>query len=897
MNNFIYFNDFKKQITQKQDKIKTYPLNLSNKQNQNRDTFSLTVPKPTLSAELENAKRQNGLIEKLTDKIKNAVGIGISSKKIQKSIEEGKNNQQIEQDIKNYRRSQENTAQAVADVASMTASTAALFSLKHFIQKKVAQKVEINNIKISDLLSHTDNKTVKKLSRFIEKNINKKYFVVALCAIPAMFVGGFVKNNILKLNRIATEQYKAQINPQMSKDEIKEAKKSAKKQKKNANLRNSISGMVNGLISSFAALFGVAGIPLGIILNSLNRYFIASKEDSREKSLNSYFENLDNSKIINILSAVAIAIPAIKNAKFDKVFNKNLQKTIEKLKNADLKATANDSSSYKKLENILFEDEKIANIIKDYSTNTPEKIQALSDENIFALKFKQIGYNNDDLSRALKTECPVTRTIEEAQSIIEKTFGKKYTVLECKGVGTIAETYLVKDEKGKEYCIKMLKNGINEQKILKDKEKFIDIVKNSQKTNEEKEFLIKNIESIADGILAEIDLKNEQNAAIELAKVTKNAKVVVPLEVKDNIYVMEKANGICLQDLTSYLGQDFKWREESLQDDLEYWQKKLDGIYTQNKEYYKEKIAETQEKLNEIKEKQRLANELTKDLSKENIKNMLEKYQDILIEQFSKIDKNGKIIHGDIHPGNIFIDLDALKRGEKNFFTLIDTGNVVNQDANNAFRFLNFSKYVQNADIENIAKFTLNGAKLPQGMSEKEAYEKLSKELERIFFDDKTKLESISNDSIKNICENIMEKLNIIPSDAQGNLAKAKTSAEQSLHELEHSLNTMLQNQVKSNLKNKGIDLDDLDFENMKSNKSKTAAIAKEYTKASAELATSYGKYYLKKSIQERKNLSQMSAKTRVALKKGQNAPNKNSEEYLTYIFKPHKREKIIEDI
>ena len=40
-------------------------------------------------------------------------------------------------------------------------------------------------------------------------------------------------------------------------------------------------------------------------------------------------------------------------------------------------------------------------------------------------------------------------------------------------------------------------------------------------------------------------------------------------------------------------------------------------------------------------------------------------------------DEKGKTIHGDIHPGNIFIDIPAMRKGEDNFFTLIDTGNTI----------------------------------------------------------------------------------------------------------------------------------------------------------------------------------------------------------------------------
>jgi hypothetical protein len=116
---------------------------------------------------------------------------------------------------------------------------------------------------------------------------------------------------------------------------------------------------------------------------------------------------------------------------------------------------AKGKTSYEQLEEILFGNKKIDKIMNDRSLSTPEKIQLLTEENLFAVKFKQINSNSDELARALKTDCPPTRTLDEAQSLIDKAFGAKYKVEKCVGVGTVAETYLVK-EGDKEFCIKML---------------------------------------------------------------------------------------------------------------------------------------------------------------------------------------------------------------------------------------------------------------------------------------------------------------------------------------------------------------------------------------------------------------------------------------------------------
>ena len=65
------------------------------------------------------------------------------------------------------------------------------------------------------------------------------------------------------------------------------------------------------------------------------------------------------------------------------------------------------------------------------------------------------------------------------------------------------------------------------------------------------------------------------------------------------------------------------------------------------------------------------------DMTPSQIKKLLKTYIDLQVEQFAKVDKKGKVIHADIHPGNIFINLQALKSGKGKLLTLIDTGNTI----------------------------------------------------------------------------------------------------------------------------------------------------------------------------------------------------------------------------
>ena len=101
------------------------------------------------------------------------------------------------------------------------------------------------------------------------------------------------------------------------------------------------------------------------------------------------------------------------------------------------------------------------------------------------------------MTTALREKCPPTRTLQEAQKYITSNLDSGYQVSKLLGVGTVEETYLAKDSSGKDVCIKILKDGITKNKILNDKQKFVDMVKNmSDKTADEKDYLLRNIEDL-----------------------------------------------------------------------------------------------------------------------------------------------------------------------------------------------------------------------------------------------------------------------------------------------------------------------------------------------------------------------------------------------------------------
>ena len=555
----------------------------------------------------------------------------------------------------------------------------------------------------------------------------------------------------------------------------------------------------------------------------------------------------------------------------------NLNKVVEKLKGKELQLPdlPSSKSSYQELEDFMLNSEAIQNIIKqknlDSDKGMDEIINSLSDENIFAVKFLQIKnkgllsgeYNKyEKISEALRENCPPTRTIEEAQEHINKLWGSsEYTVSKLLGVGTVAETYLAKDKSGKEVCIKVLKNGINAEKIAQDKEKFIKLITGdtpADKLNENQKYLIKNINDLAEGISKEVDFINEMNAAKELKKYSKVADVVVPMEAKPGIYVMEKAPGISIKTLVDYY---------NCESNIKYY--KRHAKKHPECQWVQGTIKEYEEKMKKIKSRAPEFEDF--EMTSSQIKKLLKTYIDLQVEQFSRVDKNGKVIHADIHPGNIFINLQALKSGKGKLLTLIDTGNTIKLTKEQTMNSLKIVGFIKNGNTKDLADIVLQDAILPQGLSKEEAIQNVEKELKTFFFDNKTKINSMNMDTFFALSDNILRKYNIIPNNTQLNLNKAKVSAKNSFEDLLESF-----------------------FEKKYGDKnwddSSKAEMAAAITSAAKDMAEIGLKLQSANTIQESKNLLRMSWKEAMNFLRNKNMLKTNSEEYLTYKMKQNMR-------
>lgn len=822
-----------------------------------------------LKGKLRKAKRKNGIIEKVYDSIKNITGLGVSSKKIESAINENKDSKEIENMISNYRVSQEKSSQSVADVLSIGAAGATFFKLKN-MKTNLKTIFNINADTVKEVLQSTtkSGKTFDKLKKIA--NSDKKNAL--LFAAGAALVGGLTKYWTLKINRIRSKRYVP--DKQDNSLTVKQQKKLLKSERKNANFRNFATGALNGLLMPIMTLGGIIGAPIYLAANSVSRYFFGEKNDEDKKSLKGFKDSIIKNPITTIAAAALVAIPLVKKGNFSKVLTQNSETVMKNLQKAKLQEFDATKSVYSQLEDILFGEKSIKSILTSYAS-VDDKIKDLTKENIFAVKFKQIQKSGgllgggDELSTALKDACPPSRTMDQAQKLVEKTFGKQYKLTKTLGVGTVAETYLAKGEDGKEVCIKLLKDGISANKIKADKEKFIEIIKkqfaNQPDKKDEMNYLIKNVESLAEGISKEVDFNHEMKAAQKLARHTHVANVVNPITVKNNIYIMEKAEGIGLQDLTRL-------------NELHTRRKILKPMVDKNPafaSFMKSELDSVEKEIAAITARTPKFGNI--ELSKADADYMLEEYMKVLVEQFNKVEKSGKTIHGDIHPGNVFINVDAIRNRSGKAFTLIDTGNTVDQSMEQALRAINLTKYLKDADVENLAKYALDGdIKLPKGLTKEQALEKMQKELKEIFFNNKTAIGQMDNDEFTKISNSIMKKLNIIPSDAQGNLFKAKQSANESFENLSQifyeNILADATEQLQTNPKSK-------------SNAMKTGVSVMK------DIIQNRRKFKAMKTRQEKMNLCLLTPKERVQFRKSKSTPARNSVEYLTFKYKQLKKE------
>lgn len=653
--------------------------------------------------------RRQGLIGKGFDKTKSVIGVGRNSKKATQMIEDFKAGKIDYKTANKYLDDFQYTQRDATELVLDTVTGLGAFGA-YAITKKGAKFASpfLTGVKL-------------------KFDVGKTAGVVGTAA--ALVTGMSIKPTLRFIDRIYLKHKEKKDNKTFWKDNL--------------------TGAIDGALAPVAVLKGaILGIPLVMGENALQRYIFVKSDD--KKSTKDFLDKQKDNLAVKAVATGAIAYKARKLhtslGSWDKAIEKAL-KNVKDLKPFEKVSVDSDFNMLSSKAQLLLADPKFAMDIFTSGKSVEEKMRIIEDKNIFLPKFIQtipenvlgmlgkdeidfgeLKLNTKEISTIItrfKSDCPQSRTVKEAQDFISKTYGDKYTIINDKalGVGTVAETFLAKDNTtGKEVVIKLLKKGMSTEKIENDRKAFIDLVKeNSTDDKEKTDFLLRKINSLYDAWAKEVDLSKEMEATQILGKNARNYHAITPIEVKDNIYVMEKAPGIQFNEF-------------------------IDQMMKENKK-----------------------------LSKTDLMNLMRNYFQVFFEQLLSVPKKGeKVMHADPHPGNIFINLADTERP----FTFIDTGNVLRYTPEEAIEnALNHLDYFI-GNTKGIAKSLLREASLPEGMTEKQALEIVTKGLNEKVYNGHTNLITGGNffQDVNNVALKIMSDNGIIANQNNTNLLKAETT-------------------------------------------------------------------------------------------------------------------------
>ena len=340
----------------------------------------------------------------------------------------------------------------------------------------------------------------------------------------------------------------------------------------------------------------------------------------------------------------------------------------------------------------------------------------------------------------IKSNCPASRTIDEAKAMIAKEYKDEYEITRLLGVGSIAESYLAKNKKGDEVVIKLVKQHfLDTDKIAADKNKILQKIEERSKcdtwknwarqtidTEKRKEYDISQIDNMYEVWGNEINLAEEALSASQIGKQAQNFSPVGVIDSKKSIFIMEKAKGVQL-DSSKFAAE---WKKAGL--------------------------------------------------TEADFKNFVENYVKVYCEQLFSLPKDGlKVVQSDPHGGNILVDIPQiknLKSGSKPI-TIIDYGNTTKTDKNEAIKNLfNHVDYLI-GNTDGIARAMIEGAKLGNNNKE-QVIKELSDALKEKIFNCDTKID-VENpvkifSIVNSFCSKFLLEKNIIPNATLINQMKAE---------------------------------------------------------------------------------------------------------------------------
>lgn len=262
-----------------------------------------------------------------------------------------------------------------------------------------------------------------------------------------------------------------------------------------------------------------------------------------------------------------------------------------------------------------------------------------------------------EVIKKTQSENPFSRSLSEAQDIVNRAFSPKQKLIGAieegaitkpeielikpLSAGTVGEAYLARTGNGKEVIVKMIKQGVDAEQLKLEEQIYTRLIAELAPNEAIAETQIKMLRNLYKDWAKELDFTKEFSYNKQLAQDAKRFKVadITRMSEDGSCIIMDKAEGIQMNNLMKML-----------------------KTYKANPNEYFTKYAKEIETNPWLKDPDKVINELPKSITK------------AFDEQFMFMKKGGtSIMHGDPHMGNYFIT------SQDGVLTpvFIDTGNCV----------------------------------------------------------------------------------------------------------------------------------------------------------------------------------------------------------------------------
>ena len=391
--------------------------------------------------------------------------------------------------------------------------------------------------------------------------------------------------------------------------------------------------------------------------------------------------------------------------------------------------------------------------------------QMLSEDNQFVSKLP------DDVKKAaiealksIKSKGTPTRTLKEAQTDFNKIFGKdKFKAVKLIGVGTIAETYLAKvsndmleeTQNKKEVIIKIRKRNVHLERIEAEQEFLKTFIDEFYPDEKLKDYYKNIINTVYEEWKQELAFTNEASGAINLDntrrkdrfKIARPIEVKIPAVYKNRVLVLEKAEGMPLDDFKDMLKPIVMEYNKLLEENNGDMHEAKKQLLKNNKELFDEQPWLVQ--IDKLKDK----------IGFSYLKAMT--YQ-LLYFPSRWSGYNTKTIHGDPHEGNVFINWNPT---DQQFdITFIDTGSHLNFNADEFIDNLVLASCIVSGYSEKLATLLVKDAVFkPEGKTDQELIANFTKDLDKFIFNSGYNL-TADPTFFQNQLDQVIERNRILPS-------------------------------------------------------------------------------------------------------------------------------------